>query len=185
MRGRFTRFTSMAVALLALALLAGCTSGGQPAEADPEATAAPTPAAEQPADLDRAYLDAAAFGAAYDPPFEVFYPAYLPDGFTLAEAVWADPDDPGDRAPGLYVTYERETDRIGVGVAIGDIGEAEPVATLPWGGTGEVPVYPDAWDDSFIALYPSSSEYTPVVRTIDVPLGEFTALLGAMTRVEP
>jgi hypothetical protein len=175
----------MAVALLTAALLAGCTPGGQSSDADPEPTASPAPAAEQPADLDQAYLDAAAFGAAYDPPFEVYYPAYVPDGFALAEAIWVDPDDPGDRTPGLYVTYERDIHRIGVGVAVGDIGEAEPVATLPWGDAGEVAVYRDAWDDSFIAILPSASEYTPVVRTVDITIGELTAVLGSMTRVEP
>jgi hypothetical protein len=72
-----------------------------------------------------------------------------------------------------------------VGVAVGDIGEAEPVATLPWGDAGEVAVYRDAWDDSFIAILPSASEYTPVVRTVDITIGELTAVLGSMTRVEP
>lgn len=185
MRGRSTRFISSVLATLLVALLAACAPGGQSAEPEPEATPTPAPAAEQPADLDRAYLDAAAFGAGAEPPFDVYYPAFLPEGFALSDAVWVDPDDPGDAAPGLYVTYKRDTHRIGVGVAVGDIGDTEPVATLPWGDAGEVAVYPDAWEDSYIAIFPSGSKYTPVVRTVDITIGELTAVLGAMTRVEP
>jgi hypothetical protein len=182
----------LAVAILVvvfMALAVGCASGDSTAEVESTSTAQPDsqPSSEAPAvTIEQAYRDAAAYGAARERPFEVFYPAYLPNGFTLDKAEWIDPDDvPEGRAPGLYVTYTRDESVIGIGVAMGDIGESEPVATLPWGSTGEVSVYRDAWENSYIAVYPSSSEYTPVVRTIDVTLGELTAVLGSMTKVEP
>lgn len=169
--------------VLSVTVLAGC------APAEPKhptgSEVVPGPAAEQPADLDTSYLQAAAFGAGASPSFDVYYPAFLPEGFTLTEAKWVAPESARGGTPGLYVTYEQDARRIGVGVAAGDIGQAEPLATLPWGAAGDVPVYRDAWKDSFIAILPSASEYTPVVRAVGVTMGELTAVLGAMTRVAP
>ena len=177
------RTIMLAVTALSVVALVGCSSGGSVGGA-PESTQ--TPDAAPAAQLDQAYLDAAAYGAAADPPFDVYYPAYLPEGFALTEATWVNPDDvPTGESGGLYTTYVRDEAVIAVGVAVGDIGEATTVATLPWGGAGDVPVYPDAWEGSYIAIGPSASAYRPVVRVQGVSLGELTAVLGAMTRVTP
>jgi len=166
----------VALAILVLGIAAGCA---------PKETPAPEPEPATP-QLAQAYYDAAAFGAAYVPPFDVFWSSAIPEDLALVEATWTTPTPDPDAMPGdLTVLYEQGDRSVTVGVAVGDVGEEEPLNTLAWGSEGDVPVYPDAWDLSYIVIGPSSSEYKPYVRTIGLSVAELEKVLGGMERVEP
>ena len=174
---RVTRaFAGMAVTVLALVMAVGCA----PAEETP--TPDPEPAQPQ---LSQAYYDAAAFGASYQPPFDVYWSSGIPEDLALVEAVWTTPTPDPDGLPGdLTVMYEQGERAVTIGVAIGDIGDQEPLDTFVWGAAGDVPIYPDAWDLSYIAIGPSAAEYKPYVRTIGLSLAEVEEVLAGLEVVE-
>jgi hypothetical protein len=187
------RLVPVVLVAIAFALCGpGCETLPQPEpESGPVASAGQTAAVEeQPGEappyatpIDNVYVEAAAFGATCERPFEVYRPTALPKGFVLVDAVW---DEPADGVPGdLRVVYAHEGASIIVQVTAGDIGDVAPLTSLVWGESGEVPVYDDAWAKSYIAIHPSDSGFTPVVRTLGVSLDELADVLSSMVPVEP
>ncbi len=174
---RVTRaFAGIAATVLALAMAAGCA----PAE---EATA-PEPEPVQP-QLAQAYYDAAAFGASYQPPFDVYWSSAIPDDLALVEATWTTPTpDPAPMPGDLTAVYEQGERSVTVGVAVGDVGDEQPLDTFAWGAAGDAPVYPDAWDLSYIVVGPSPADYKPYVRTIGLSLAELEEVLAGMEVVQ-
>ena len=166
----------VAIAVLVLAIAAGCS----PAEEAP----APEPEPQQP-QLAQAYYDAAAFGASYQPPFDVYWSSKVPEDLALVEATWTTPTPDPAPVPGdLTVVYEQGKRSVTVGVAVGDVGDEQPLETLAWGSDGEVSVFPDAWDLSYIVIGPSASDYRPYVRTIGISLAELEEVLAGMEVVK-
>jgi hypothetical protein len=193
---RFRDLIALACAVLLLAAATACSSPGDdtmPVAEVGETSADPAagPSAEGPAEPEplgiseeEAYALAAADGAAYDPPFSVYRPLWLPEGFAFESAHHV-PADATDGSGGLLITYAAGDAIITVGVGIGDIGDVAPVTRTAWGTYGECSVYDDAWDDSYIALAPTSGAYTPNVRTVGVSLEDLERVLGNLELVEP
>ena len=166
----------VAVAVLLLAVAAGCS----PAEEAP----APEPEPVQP-QLAQAYYDAAAFGASHQPPFDVYWSSKIPEDLALVEAIWTTPTpDPAPIPGDLTALYEQGERSVTIGVAVGDVGDEQPLETFVWGSDGDVAVYPDAWDLSYIAIGPSQSDYKPYVRTIGLSLAELEEVLAGMEVVQ-
>jgi hypothetical protein len=178
--------TRHAIALLgAFALLGGAPGcAAAPGETDESTPASAEVTGTPVVSGDEAYAVAAADGASYDPPFQVFRPTWLPEGFEM-RSTWYEPASATDGSGGLLVSYTRGDASIKVAVGIGDIGVDSPVARVAWGTVSECDVYEDAWSDSYIALYPSSGVYTPNVRTINVSLDDLERVLASLEAVEP
>lgn len=175
--GHVTRvFGALAVTVMAMAVIAGCA----PAEETPT----PEPEPQQP-QLAQAYYDAAAFGASYQPPFDVYWSSAIPDDLALVEATWTTPTPDPAPVPGdLTAVYEQGERSVTIGVAVGDVGDEQPLDTFAWGAAGDAPVYPDAWDLSYIVVGPSPTDYKPYVRTIGLSLAELEAVLAGMEVVQ-
>ena len=162
-----------AVTVLLLAIAAGCSPAEETAGSEPQPQ------------LAQAYYDAAAFGASYQPPFDVYWSSKIPEDLALVEAVWTTPTpDPAPIPGDLTALYEQGERSVTIGVAVGDVGDEQPLETFVWGSDGDVAVYPDAWDLSYIAIGPSQSDYKPYVRTIGLSLAELEEVLAGMEVVQ-
>jgi hypothetical protein len=178
------RFRYALALALAFALALGTAACSPPRESGEEESA---PVSDEdganPYDVPE-YALAAADGASFERPFQVFRPTWLPEGFEVADVSYIPPGD-ASGASGMNVAYQAGTAVVNVGVTVGDIGEDTPTTAYAWGAYGSADVYEDAWDDSWIALFPSASEFTPNVRTVGVSTEDLERILVGMELVEP